>query len=105
MQGPLRFRVLAENVAWMLVYGEKDPKILADMARIKKPLDRFHPPTNGTGAQRPSGLVVLNLPTKLQGDSLLTQMSGEVEEKIVDFLDKNVARTQPKWISRRNRLP
>ncbi len=105
MQGPMKFRSLKENVAWMLIYGEKDTKVQADAMRIKRQLERFHPTTNETGAQRPSGLADLNLPTRLQGDSLLTKVGPSVEEKIVEFLTKNVAGIQYPWISRRNRLP
>jgi pimeloyl-ACP methyl ester carboxylesterase len=105
MQGPMQFRALKQNVAWLLISGEKDPKFQADIVRIKKQLERFHPATDRTGAQRTSGLTVLNLPTRLQGDSLLTQLGGSVEDEVVRFLEKNVATTQQPWISRRNRLP
>jgi pimeloyl-ACP methyl ester carboxylesterase len=105
MQGPMQFRALKENVAWMLVYGDKDKQFQADALRIKKQLERFHPATDATGAKRTSGLTVLNLNTRLQGDSLLTQVGGSAEDKIVEFLTKNVAETQQEWIGRRTRLP
>jgi hypothetical protein len=89
----------------MIVYGDKDPKFQADAVRIKKQLERFHPATDETGAKRTSGLTVLNLNTRLQGDSLLTQVGGSAEDQIVKFLTENVAGTQQEWISRRNRLP
>jgi len=105
MQGPMQFRPLKEHVAWMLVYGEKDKKFQADAVRIKKQLERFHPAIDDTGAKRVSGLSVLNLPIRLQGDSLLTQAGGSAEDQIVKFLTENVAETQQEWLSRRNRLP
>lgn len=105
MQAPMQFRTLKEKVNWMLIYGDKDNKVQADAARIKKQLERFHPATNQTGASRSSGLAVLSLKTKLQGDSLLTQNGDSTESDIVTFLVENVAKTQPPWISRRNRLP
>jgi pimeloyl-ACP methyl ester carboxylesterase len=105
MQGPMQFRALKENVAWMLVYGDKDKQFQGDALRIKKQLERFHPATDATGAKRTSGLTVLNLNTRLQGDSLLTQVGASAEDKIVEFLTKNVAETQQEWIGRRTRLP
>jgi pimeloyl-ACP methyl ester carboxylesterase len=105
MQGPMQFRALKERVAWMIVYGEKDPKFQTDAVRINKQLERFHPPTDETGAKRTSGLTVVKLNTRLQGDSLLTQVGLSADDKIVEFLTENVAKTDQEWISRRNRLP
>jgi pimeloyl-ACP methyl ester carboxylesterase len=105
MQGPMQFRALKENVAWMLVYGDKDKQFQADALRIKKQLERFHPTTDATGAKRTSGLAALNLNTRLQGDSLLTQVGASAEDQIVKFLTDNVAATQQEWIGRRTRLP
>src|SRR5438874_1336909 len=83
MQAPMQFRALKENVAWMLIYGDKDKQFQADALRIKKQLERFHPPTDATGAKRTSGLAGVNLNTKLQSDKLLTQVGGEMDEQIV----------------------
>jgi pimeloyl-ACP methyl ester carboxylesterase len=105
MQGPMQFRALKERVAWMIVYGDKDPKFQSDAVRINKQLERFHPATDDTGAKRTSGLTVLKLNTRLQGDSLLTQVGVSADDQIVKFLADNVADTQQEWISRRNRLP
>jgi pimeloyl-ACP methyl ester carboxylesterase len=105
MQAPMQFRPLKEKVAWMLIYGENDKSVQSDVNRIKNPLKLFHPPTDKTGKPRESGLTVLNLKTKLQGDRILTQVGGTVESEIVKFLIKNVADTEPQWFSRRNRLP
>lgn len=105
MQGPMQFRALKERVAWMIVYGDKDPKFQADAVRINKQLERFHPPTDDTGAKRTSGLSVVKLNTRLQGDSLLTQVGMSADDQIVKFLTENAASTEQEWISRRNRLP
>jgi pimeloyl-ACP methyl ester carboxylesterase len=105
MQGPMQFRALKQRVAWMLVYGDKDPKFKADAVRIRGQLERFHPATDETGAKRTSGLTVLGINTRLQGDSLLTQVGGAAEDQIVKFLMENVGNTEQEWIARRNRLP
>jgi pimeloyl-ACP methyl ester carboxylesterase len=105
MQGPMQFRALKARVAWMLVYGDKDPKFKADATRLKNQLERFHPATDDTGAKRTSGFTMLGINTRLQGDSLLTQVGGAAEDQIVKFLTENVGNTQQEWIPRRNRLP
>jgi pimeloyl-ACP methyl ester carboxylesterase len=105
MQGPMQFRALKERLGWMIVYGDKDPKFQADAVRINKQLERFHPPTDDKGAKRTSGLMVVKLNTRLQGDSLLTQVGVSADDQIVKFLTENVASTEQEWISRRNRLP
>ena len=105
MQLPMKSRPLKQNVAWMLIYGENDAKVKADALRIKKQLERFHPAADQAGAQRPSGLVEVKLATKLQGDSLLSQVGTNVEQQIVKFLVENVANVQRPWTSQRDRLP
>jgi pimeloyl-ACP methyl ester carboxylesterase len=105
MQTPMRSLVLKQRVAWMIVYGDKDPKFQTDALKIHKQLEKFHPATDATGAKRTSGLTVLKLNTRLQGDSLLTQIGVSVDDQLVKFLTENVAETQQEWISRRNRLP
>src|SRR6476620_10093331 len=101
MQGPMQFRALKERVAWMIVYGDKDPKLQADAVRLKSQLERFHPATDDTGAKRTSGLTMLKLNTRLQGDSLLTQVGVSADDQIVKFLIENVADTQQELIGRR----
>jgi pimeloyl-ACP methyl ester carboxylesterase len=105
MQVPMKSLALKKNVAWMIVYGDKDPKFQTDALKINRQLEKLHPATDATGAKRTSGFTPLKLNTRLQGDSLLTQMGGSVDDQIVQFLTKNVAETQQDWISRRNRLP
>jgi pimeloyl-ACP methyl ester carboxylesterase len=104
MQGPMQFRALKEKVAWMLMCGDKDPKYKSDLVRIQKQIERFHPKTDETGAARRNGFTVVELPAKLQGDSLLTQVAG-ADDQIVKFLVDNLANAQPPWIERRKPLP
>ena len=105
-QMPLRFRPLKENIAWMLVYGSEAPKAAADVRRIYKQLERFHPePGAAAGRQRSSTLQELALKSKLQGSTLLRQGGEPMEESIVSFLIEHVAKKQNPWSNRRARLP
>jgi pimeloyl-ACP methyl ester carboxylesterase len=104
MQVPMKFAPLKMNAVWMLVCGSQDPKVKSDTARIEKQLERLHPKTDKTGAKR-SGLEVLEVPTGLQGDSLISKSGDAVTEAIVKFLSENIAANPQPWLSRRNRLP
>ena len=95
MQVPMRLRPLKEQAAWMLIYGAEDPDVVTDVRRIEKQLKAFHPETDGNGAPRPADFVVLGLPSKLQGDSLMTKLGGTVNERILNFLIENVAAKEP----------
>jgi pimeloyl-ACP methyl ester carboxylesterase len=103
---PMRHRELMENAAWMLIYGAEDTRVAADVRRIVKQLERFHPEADAAGgAKGPSSLQVLPLQAKLQGSTLVRQAGGPVEDQIVAFLVENVGRQQHPWINRRGRLP
>jgi pimeloyl-ACP methyl ester carboxylesterase len=104
-QQPMRFRPLKENVAWMLVYGAEDPKVKADVERIRKQLARSHPEASDPATQAKSSLQVVALPSKLQGSTLVTKLGTQIEPKIIEFLINQVANRQQPWMSRLNRLP
>jgi pimeloyl-ACP methyl ester carboxylesterase len=100
MQGPMRFRPLLENVAWMLIYGEEDARAKADVRRIEKQLERYYPePAADSTILR--GLSVLTWQSKLQGDTLLKQVGAPLEDPLINFLSEHVARHEYPWLSRR----
>lgn len=105
MQGPMRLRPLKEQAAWMLIYGAEEPDVVADVRRIEKQLKPFHPETDGQGAPRTADFVVLGMPSKLQGDSIVSKLGGTVNERILNFLIENVASKDMPWAARRTRLP
>jgi hypothetical protein len=100
MQGPMRFRPLLENVAWMLIYGEEDARVSADVRRIEKQLERYHPePAADSVILR--GLSVVTYKSKLQGDMLLKQVGSPLEDPLIKFMVEHVARHEYPWLSRR----
>ena len=105
LQEPMRMRALKEQAAWMLIYGAEDADVVIDVRRIEKQLRMFHPETDGNGAPRSADFVVLGLPSKLQGDRLITTLGGTVNERILNFLIENVASKNLPWSARRTRLP
>lgn len=103
LQVPMRLRPLKEQAAWMLVYGAEDTEIIGEVRRIEKQLKSFHPETDAQGAPRASDFVVLGLPSKLQGDNLLSKFGGTVNDRIYSFLFENVASKELPWHARRTR--
>lgn len=104
-QAPMRFAPLKQNVAWLLMCGGEDTKAQGDLRRIFKQLERFHPePSRATGKQQ-SSLVVIEWPSKLQGDLLIKQLGTSLEEQLIKFLTEQVSRKQHPWLNRRGRLP
>jgi pimeloyl-ACP methyl ester carboxylesterase len=102
MQAPLRFRPLAQNAAWLIIYGEEDDKVKADVRRIEKQLERYHPePAADAGFLR--GLSVVPWKSKLQGDTLLKQVGPPLEDPLIKFLVEQVAKHEYPWMSRVNR--
>ena len=82
------------------------PRVGADIKRIHKQLERFHPEPSGAAGQRPSSLQIVAWPdSNLQGSSLLQQVGAPLEQQIVNFLVEQVAKTQQPWTSRLDRLP
>ena len=91
-QVPMKFRPLKQNVAWLLMYGAQDAKVKADVERIEKQLERFHPEPAQAPASRRSALQVVAWPSKLQGGTLLTQAGAPMEQKIIEFLVEHVGK-------------
>lgn len=105
MQAPMRLDALKQQAAWMLIYGAEDRNVVTDIRRIEKQLDALHPESDQNGDPRADDFVVVGLPSKLQGDSLVTKLGGTVNSRIVNFLIENVAAKDQPWIARRTRLP
>jgi hypothetical protein len=104
-QAPMKSRLLKQNVAWFIVYGMQDVKARADVERIEKQLERFHPKLAQGAGQSSGRLQVLGLESKLQGGTLLTQAGPSLEDKIIEFLTEHVGNVSHTWSSRLDRVP
>jgi hypothetical protein len=105
MQGPMRFSPLKQFVAWMLLYGEEDPRVKADINRIRRQLEPLHPTSVDANANQPQSLVVVGLQSKLQGGTLISKAGPPVENQIIRFLTENVAQKDQPWFTRLNLTP
>jgi pimeloyl-ACP methyl ester carboxylesterase len=102
MQAPLRFRPLKEFVAWQLIYGEEDARVKTDINRIHRQLEPFHPKPEDANAKQPQSLVVIGVPSKLQGGTLISSIGPPIENQIIRFLAENVATREQPWATRLN---
>jgi pimeloyl-ACP methyl ester carboxylesterase len=104
-QAPMKSRLLKQNLAWMIAYGEQDAKAKADVERIEKQLERYHPKVQPGAGQTSSALQVVGWKSKLQSGTLLTQSGAPLEDKIIEFLVEHVAKESHPWSSRLDRVP
>jgi pimeloyl-ACP methyl ester carboxylesterase len=103
LQAAMRRPDMKKQVAWMLVYGEQNPEQDADIKRILRQLERYHPEPVSAQAP-PRSLLTLPFPSALEGSGLVSQEGAGLEDKIVEFLTVQVADQDLPWIKRRNRL-
>ena len=93
-----------QYVAWFLIFGAENDRVRYDCGRIFKQLEKYHPEAASAEPGHTTDLMQLGWATGLQGDALLSQVGTPLYDHIVDFLVKNVAEQDFRWISRRDRL-
>ena len=68
------------------------------LPRLEKQLERFHPLSEKKlGSKLRLGLETAFLPSSLQGDRLLDQSAGPIDDQILKFLIENVAAGNLPW--------
>lgn len=103
MQNALRQPGVRQEIAFCMLYGEKDRQVKADVARIEKQLERYHPEPKEVTAETPDTLVSLAAPTSLQGTKMLKEGGAAAEDTIIRFLVDHVQSKDFEW-TRRKRL-
>jgi pimeloyl-ACP methyl ester carboxylesterase len=104
LQNALRMNAFKRGVAWCIICGKEEPRVLADADRLYKQLERYHPELPSARDPRPRGLEELVWDSALQGGDLLSQVGKPIEDAIILFLTENVANQDYPWIERRTRL-
>jgi pimeloyl-ACP methyl ester carboxylesterase len=101
IQQALRQPSVQSRLAFLMMYGAKDSDTAADVRKITKQLEKFHP-TGPSNSNQPQDFVDLGLPeTSLQGTKLLGHMGRRAEDQIIRFLDDNVSAEKYEWIKGR----
>jgi hypothetical protein len=106
LQQAIRQPGVQREVALIMIYGRNDSKVRADVRRIKKQVEKYHPEPESDNA-KPNDLAGLGVPTSLQGGKLLQEagLREKVGQRIADFLNLHVAEQDHEWLKRRNRIP
>lgn len=94
----LRMPAVREQLAVCMMYGKLDKSHDADVKRIHKQLERFHPKPKDAKPDDPHDLLVLPASAKLQGTKLLKAGKDKAEVPIVKFLVDNVLEKEHEWI-------
>ena len=104
MEHALREPGVQRQVAMMMIFGADDSRTRADVLRIKKQVERYHPePKSST--DKPSDLAGLGVPnTRLAGGELLSQLDPVAVDRIAGFIQLHVADEDHPWIQRRDRI-
>ena len=106
IQKAVQQRDVQREIALIMIYGRDNSKVRADIRRIKKQVEKYHPEPESVD-DKPRDLVGLGVPTSLQGDKLLQEVGfrDKIVERISDFLNLHVAQEDHEWLKRRNRIP
>jgi pimeloyl-ACP methyl ester carboxylesterase len=106
IQQAIRQPGVQRKIALIIIYGRDDSKVRADVRRIKKQVEKYHPEPESSD-DKSRDLVGLGVPTSLQGDKLLQEVSfsDKIVQRISDFLNLHVAQENHEWLKRRNRIP
>lgn len=104
MQRAIRQPGVQRRVALMLIFGRDDRDSKADVLRIKKQVEKYHPePVSNNDA--PRDLVGLAVPnTRLRGGKLLSEAGERVMDRVADFLNTHVVKKDHEWSKRRSRI-
>jgi hypothetical protein len=86
----------------MIIYGEEDSEAAADARRLYRQLERYHPQTAKPLSGQQS-LVLMGLPSALEGSQLLRESAAQIEGPIISFLAAHAGNQDFPWLQRRNR--
>lgn len=103
LQNALRHPGVRQEIAFCMLYGDRDRQTQADVKRIEKQLERYHPAPKNPSPDEPHDLVALGAPTGLQGTKLLKEGGVEAENTIIKFLVDHVQSKDFEWTERRRR--
>ena len=83
------------------MYGKRSRSLAADVKRIKKQLERYHPKPESPKPGKPHTLTILEPDVALQGTRLLTEAGRDAEDQIIRFLTTHVSEKDLEWSTRR----
>jgi len=97
MLKPLRHRAVREKISMLIIYGKDDRKANKSAETINKNLERYHPEPPPSAGPEEKDLVLLGLPTSLEGTRLLTDPSFRILPKLSFFLEARLSKQDYAW--------
>lgn len=98
---PLRQQGVRQDISMMIIYGKQDRKAKKSVTTINKNIEKFHPEPPPEEGPEAKDLVVIGLPTSLQGTRLLTDPNFGMLSGLEFFLDARLSQQDYDWIQRR----
>ena len=97
---PLRQPGVRQEISFFIVYGDQAPRAKKDAKTVHKNLLKYHPEPPRDKAKELKDLFVINLPTKLQGTTLLTSREFRMLPALSMFIDARLTQKHFEWVSR-----
>ncbi|MGI9427941.1 MAG: alpha/beta hydrolase [Bythopirellula sp.] len=97
----IKHRDVREKLSMLIIYGEQDKKATKSAETIHKNVERYHPTPPPEAGLEEKDLVMVGLPTSLQGTRLLADPSFRTLPILEFFLDARLAQQDFEWIQRR----
>ncbi len=98
----LRQPGVQQEIAFLIMYGKRDRRLVTDAKRIKKQLERYHPEPENPEPEKPNSLTFLTPDVGLQGTQFLTEAGRDAEDQIIQFLSFHVTDKDLEWTSRKH---
>jgi hypothetical protein len=99
VQKALRQPGLRTGVAVLMLYGNEDKKVTADVTRIYDLLEKHHPRAESAGPDELHDLMEVGEANNVQGTQLIKDKAAE--NRIIEFLTKFVVEENFEWSKRR----
>ena len=98
---PLRQPGVRQEISFFIVYGDQDSQAKRDAKTVHKNLVKFHPEPPRDKIKELKDLFMINLPTKLQGTTLLTSRNFGMLPNLDEFIDLRLTQKHFEWVSRK----
>jgi pimeloyl-ACP methyl ester carboxylesterase len=92
------------DLSFLIVAGERNPKLLQAAKRLYNALSRYHPKPPPQEADEKQTLWLKTPRTSLQGTQLMNEKSLEVDQMILTFIELRLVNPPFAWSVRKNPL-
>lgn len=97
----IKHRDVREKISMLIIYGKQDKKATKSAETIHKNVERYHPTPPPEAGQEEKDLVMVGLPTSLQGTRLLADPNFRTLPIVEFFIDARLAQQEYEWVARR----